>query len=1504
MLMASFAVLTGSGSGASPAENSLAALTPRAPIRIDSNSDFDAAHGVTGGSGTASDPYIIENYEINGTGYGYCIYVGNTTSYFTIRNCYLHDAVGNNGMYRGNTAIFTLFADNGRIINNTVQTSEVGVDVIMSNNYYIINNTFSENMQHGVYIYSSKVTLINNTASHNLYSGIHFEGSSYGTLDGNKLLDNGNGIEFSSSSNNNNIINNTVSNNTKGIYMDYSSYNTISNNTLLYNRDGIFFSGCESNTLRYNNMTHNGIFMYGDTLSQWDTHIIDLTNTVNGKPVYYWKDRDGGTIPSDAGQVILANCKNITVENLQLTNGSTGIELGFSSSNIIKNNTLSYSHHGMYLYNGNENEIFNNSALNNTGYGLWANTFDYNTISNNTLSGNLRGIEVGSSSNNNITNNTASHNKYGISLYSSSENNIIGNTLLDNVYGLNISFSDKANYISRNLISKNDDGIDVYVSSYDLISNNTISENENHGIHLCQHSSSLSVRNNTISDNVKTGIYITSSTSNTVSGNTMEQDGIFISGNDISHWNSHNIDITNTVNGKPVYYWKNIAGGAVPGDAGEVILANCTGVVVEKQDLSNGTVGIELGFSSNNTLANSTTSNGTYGIYLSFSENNTVYGNNISNNAKNGITLSNSANNTLTNNTMNMDSIFIVGDSLEHWNSQNIDTSNTVNGMPVYYWKNATGGKVPAGAGEIILSNCSLVSIEGQRLTNGSAGIEIGFSSNITVFNNTLSFNTNYGIFIYSSTGSNIYHNNLITNANQAYDSGKDNQWNASYPEGGNYWSDYDGIDTYSGPYQNISGSDGVGDTPYTEIGTSGARDNYPLMFPTGTNISDTTPPTILSTVPADSSVNVSVSAGTYAIQFNETMDTSIGISGNITTNLPSPVWSWSSDGIWLNATYGPLQYGTVYYVNLSANFTDLAGNSLSGDRDKSFTTVFDTTPPVVSISYPSSGAIFDTSTVTVFWNGSDAGTGMDHYELSLDNGSWLNVGGALSHEFTNLSDGVHTVSVKAFDSAGNTATSSVTFTVNTTATDTDVPVVAITSPADGDLINDTSVTVTWEGSDNGSGINHYEIRVDNGSWVDVGTEVTYTLANLSDGDHTITVRAVDNSSNEATDSVSITVDATAPIVAIISPADNLLMNTSSVTVTWSGTDETTGIDRYEVRLDNGSWVDTHSDTNRLFVNISDGEHIITLKGVDCAGNEATDSVSFYVDTTAPSVIAFSPSGDNTSLDSSISVTFSESMNRSSVAVSVEGLSGNLSWDGNTVVFIPEGNLTADTKYVVSVSGKDLAGNALSPYSWNFTTASQNGSVTPIQTPTTGNISGVVTDENGDPVSGATVSVQGTDITAITDSTGHFVLVNVSAGQQTIVISRSGFNDSTAVVTVTEGTTTTINPVLHPLASQPPAASEFPWWIVILGLLVAAIILGLLVRKRGGAAPVEMNEKSETEADGDAKEETEPPEKDEPVENKLSNEQIIENIEKAYKEGRMSEEMYRKNMEKFGVNGD
>ncbi|MCJ2564191.1 MAG: right-handed parallel beta-helix repeat-containing protein [Candidatus Thermoplasmatota archaeon] len=221
--------------------------------------------------------------------------------------------------------------------------------------------------------------------------------------------------------------------------------------------------------------------------------------------------------------------------------------------------------------------------------------------------------------------------------------------------------------------------------------------------------------------------------------------------------------------------------------------------------------------------------NNYWGIRLTDSENAIITDNNISSSTRQGIRIQDSTTATLTGNMMNRSGIHIEGDAVTFWNTHTIDDTNTVNGKPVHYRKDAAGGTVPSGAGQVILANCIDVVVEDQDIDNGTTGILLGFSSTNTIAGNTLSYNKN-GLYLTSSSGNEIYHNSFIFNAPQGWDGPENNFWDDGYPSGGNYWSGYAGADQYSGPDQDQPGSDGIGDDPRPLDASD--EDRYPLMSP------------------------------------------------------------------------------------------------------------------------------------------------------------------------------------------------------------------------------------------------------------------------------------------------------------------------------------------------------------------------------------------------------------------------------------------------------------------------------------------------------------------------------------------------------------------------------------------------------------------------------------------------------------------------------------------------
>lgn len=92
-------------------------------------------------------------------------------------------------------------------------------------------------------------------------------------------------------------------------------------------------------------------------------------------------------------------------------------------------------------------------------------------------------------------------------------------------------------------------------------------------------------------------------------------------------------------------------------------------------------------------------------------------------------------------------------------------------------------------------------------------------------------------------------------------------------------------------------------------------------------------------------------------------------------------------------------------------------------------------------------------------------------------------------------------------------------------------------------------------------------------------------------------------------------VDLTPPSLSITSPSENSEVNSSSVTVSWIGSDNASGIEHHEVKLDENSWIDVGTNTLHIFTGVAEGNHTIHVKAVDKAGNPTEVQVSFTVKT-------------------------------------------------------------------------------------------------------------------------------------------------------------------------------------------------------------------------------------------------------------------------------------------------
>jgi len=249
------------------------------------------------------------------------------------------------GTWDSNTRTATLTTD----LNNTIQID--ANDVILDGAGHIITGS---NTGNGVYLPGRTSVTIKNLSVKKFSYGIYLYSSS-----------------------NNNLINNTNSNNYCGIFLYYSNNNNLTSNTA-------------------NSNTYYGIYLYpsnNNTLTN---------NTVNSSP--------------------------------------HSIQLDSSSNNTLTNNTVNNSSGcGITLDSSNNNSLTNNTTVNSYSTGIFLEASNNNTLTNNTITNSKKscGIYLRTLSNNNtLTNNVADSNLCGVCFRYSNGSIIHMNNFIKNIYNV------------------------------------------------------------------------------------------------------------------------------------------------------------------------------------------------------------------------------------------------------------------------------------------------------------------------------------------------------------------------------------------------------------------------------------------------------------------------------------------------------------------------------------------------------------------------------------------------------------------------------------------------------------------------------------------------------------------------------------------------------------------------------------------------------------------------------------------------------------------------------------------------------------------------------------------------------------------------------------------------------------------------------------------------------------------------------------------------------------
>ncbi|MGA1819782.1 MAG: right-handed parallel beta-helix repeat-containing protein [Thermoplasmatota archaeon] len=1343
------------------------AWAPGDAIKIDSDADLisQAASNGWPGSGTESDPYRIENLTITGKSTR-GIYIGNTTLHLLIKNCSLSQNNGNDlylyscsnleinncSLFNTTTGITVEVCKDLFIINNTLVSHRYGMrmstvnDIIISGNkilnpddqgeigiwtngfkdYLINDNEISNHTDHGFYgfvINTGRIT--NNTFRNNILNGILMRNYYIDTI---VLVDN-----------------NTFTGSNIGLCQWTGLPLFIENNTCYNNSFGFLLYGMD--IVKENSLFSNQI---GMRLGGRD---VAYHNTI------YDNEKDGIQVDQSVGVLIR--------DNEVIGNGGAGIFIRPrtqpSDKSIIHNNVIEGNRYGIQLNDSNNNLVHNNTLKDNIGPSIYVVKGSGNEINDNTVISNSdEGIAATSTSYLTLRNNSVTtHNTTALSIDGATYVDVLDNTVkVDDNRALEmtncaiVTFS--WNTVEGGFFSEFSSCIGLELTANTFI-------DQPHGIRLVQNS--MTARDNSF---IRSGI------------------DLFPPGSGVPTLVNVDIDSSNTVNGKQIIFERDRSGLDLDARyAGQVILLRVTMSNIKNMYIEDTCSALQIFSCGNLTIDGLGLKNTTTGIKIGGSKFIYVSNSTIENCAVSAVS-------SIDSNWIVLRSNLFIDNSLQDplleipWNYKNtvqfLRTNTSVVHGNLFY------GKASDPYSYAIIMETS----GGSKLWDNYFFYNHGTDDTYEEFNMQVwdIFGTNQwfspqmrgnywrdlrfpdvdgdGIvdepYVVGGTGAVMHFDEFPLTTCPIVSPPR----NLSTRSGGRsvelYWEAPDQPEYAHIARYNIYRGDETDDLSLMSI-VSGSSNSF---IDTAVNLGrdyyyqvtavnqfaesdpseirrggpDTFPPIVVITSPENGSF---LNSDEVKVEW-EGFDNQSGID-HYEYLLDNG--SWVDIGLDLNHTFTGLEEGP-HIVFISA--FDIG--KLMGTTSVNFT--IDLTNPLLTIKRPQNGSLATSREVLVEWTSSDELSGIGRVEVRADCCNWTIADRPDRHTLEFTSDGLHAVEVAVIDNAGNRIEGGVSFTI-----DTYPPELTILAPEDGIYYRSGDVKVYWTGGDNGTGLEGYWFRVNDWNWTSMGMKTDRSLWSMPDGNYSIQVKAVDKAGNVRIEVVDIVIDGTSPNLRIISPVDGSFISASPVTVRWNGTDATSGLDHYEVRLEGDSWRDVGDDITFTMVNLKEGKYLFSVRMWDRAGNEMTVATSFVLDQTRPEVLTYSPEGGEVDVNTVVSATFSERMHKPTFQFRMDDVKGDLEWKGDRLIFVPKTNLSYGAEYNVTLVGWDLAGNRLSTFIWKFTTTNK------------GTVRGYIVDKKNRPVEFARVYVEGQNETRSRED--GFFTIDLESGPSVLVVEAEGF---------------------------------------------------------------------------------------------------------------------------------
>jgi len=461
--------------------------TPEDPIRIDSDEDFTSENGVISGNGTEENPYIIEGYSINGEGERYGIFIGNTSSHFVIKDCFIY------GVWYDDY-VWPYFSNSGITL------------------YNVSNGTIDKNIINSCYHFGSHVDEGSGG------QGIYLIDSHENKLTNNSLEDNSNA----------------------GIALYNSNENTIISNTAEKNENGIYMYECENNFVSRNFVSENSYSGIGND------------NTYGTKIEYNEAGSNSGF------NIFVYESSNVEMISNEVYSDDTGILGQHISNSVLSNNTAIDNDRGIVLYEGCVDNIVNNNSLVNNNRGLYIYDSEDNTIINSHITGGEFGLYLEDSNKNILDGLSVEDNSKGIKLEGSEENRIYNNSIYDNVRGLDFCNSD-FNIIENNSLEEQIT-VEMFFSNHNEFRYNSITDSYSN--FELEESNSNIIKGNNISNTIESFLKLDRSDNNIILENNIDTTQrepviIFLSSNNNRIYHNNFINISEEPVDDLTNFWDN-----------------------------------------------------------------------------------------------------------------------------------------------------------------------------------------------------------------------------------------------------------------------------------------------------------------------------------------------------------------------------------------------------------------------------------------------------------------------------------------------------------------------------------------------------------------------------------------------------------------------------------------------------------------------------------------------------------------------------------------------------------------------------------------------------------------------------------------------------------------------------------------------------------------------------------------------------------------------------------